>query len=127
MFKTVTNRNVTMSADNTIGILVTRRRDGQHGLEFRVAHAKAIETIEEDSDYPSKDSAVFNRERVRALFMSSPVFFSIEEAFLLAWKLEEKIGYVEYGIRKLDYSRVYFPASNRKRKRRWFSRQRAEV
>ncbi|HUC96555.1 MAG TPA: hypothetical protein VMR16_02715 [Candidatus Saccharimonadales bacterium] len=113
-----------MSADNTIGILVTRNRKG-NGLEFRVAHVHAIENLEYDPDYPANPKPVLSRKYARLLFGSAPYFTDEAAAWRYALKLEAKIerevGFpVEYGVERLDFSAVYFPASDRKRKRRGF-------
>lgn len=117
-------RSRSMSADNTIGILITRRRDGNAGNEYRVAHVQSIENMEyEPLDYPSVDHPLLNREWVRRLFGKSPVFLDLEDAFRLAKRLEKEAEYVEYGIRLLDFNQLYFPASDRKRQRRHFGRR----
>jgi hypothetical protein len=113
-----------MSADNTIGILVTRNRKGE-GLEFRVAHCQAIENLEYEPDYPAEPKPVLSREYARLLFGSAPYFTDEAAAWRYALKLEAKIerevGFpVEYGVRRLNFSAVNFPASDRKRKRRGF-------
>lgn len=115
-----------MSADNTIGILVNRRRDGQEGQEYRVAEAQAIENIYYEADYPSADRKVFNREWVRELFSKAPFFHQMENANRYAQRMLRRIegagGIVEYGVRIFDHSDTYFPASDRKRLRRRFGR-----
>lgn len=116
-----------MSADNTIGILITRRRDGQKGQEYRVAHAQAIENIEYQPDYPSAAHPVLNREYARSLFGSSKMFLNKDDAYREATRLYDAVGDVEYGIRELDYAAVYFPASDRKRKRRQRRYRRPEL
>ncbi len=113
--KIVAQRRQQMSADNTIAILVTRRRDGKPGSEFRVAHVMAVDNNwnQPDYPYPSKDHrAVFNREMVRANFSNSEVFYTKEEALKSAQELEKKIEIVEYGIRWFDFSAISFPASD---------------
>lgn len=113
-----------MSVDTTIGILVTCRRDGQPGQEFRVAHVRAIETISDEPDYPSTQNPVLNRERVRQCFAGSQMFTDREQALEAANRLlQKKGGYVEYGICELDYSNLHFPASNRTRRRRRHQRR----
>lgn len=111
-----------MSADNTIGILITRHRKGNEGNEeeYRVAHAQAIEDIYSQPDYPSVSNPVINRKHVREIFGGSHVFHSMKEAISAAERLKKIIGYVEYGICTLDHHEVCFPASDRKRRRRRF-------
>jgi hypothetical protein len=113
-----------MSADNTIGILVTRNRKGE-GLEFRVAHVQAIENLEYEPDYPAGPKPVLSREYARLLFGRAPYFTDEAAAWRYAHKLEAKIERefglsVEYGIRCLNFRAIFFPASDRKRKRRGF-------
>jgi hypothetical protein len=112
-----------MSADNTIGILITRRRDGQEGNEYRVAHVQAVENIEMNPDYPSADHPVLHRENVRRLVGRSSFFYSIEEANRTAELMEGCAGFVEHGIRVLDFASVFFPASDRKRRQRLHRRR----
>ena len=108
-----------MSTDNTIAILATRRRDGQSGLEFRIAEVMAIENIWHQPDYPSSmDNPVFNREVVRGNFAKSNVFYTKEEAFRAARDLEKKVEFVEYGIRYLEFISTFFPASDSMVRRR---------
>jgi len=90
-----------MSADNTVAVL--EMRDG-----CRVAHVQAIENINYKPDYPD-DNPVFNREWLIAYFGNSqvtPKYKALDDAFAL----EKKIGYVEYGVRILEYKGIDFPA-----------------
>ena len=113
-----------MSADDTTGIMITKRRDGQPGNEYRVAWAQAIENIELEPDYPSMAQPALNRESVRTLFAKSQVFFREEDALTAASRIESRWeGGTEYGIKKFDFSTLYFPASDRKRQRRQFRRR----
>ena len=119
-----------MSADNTIGILVTRNRKGE-GLEFRVAHVQAIENLTWGPDYPSGPNPALNREYARLLFGDAPYFTEEAAAWRYAFKLERKIladfGILEYGVKRLDFGQVFFPASDRKRKRRRNAELRKEL
>lgn len=106
-----------MSADNTIGILITRRRDGDEGQEYRVAHVQAIDNLWYKPDYPSVAQPVLNRHHTLLQFADASVFKEAEAAMYAAMCLEQDVGYVEYGIRLLNYTAIYFPAPNRKRPR----------
>ena len=107
-----------MSTDNTIAVLVTRRRDGKPGNEYRVAHVMALENIRFHRDYPSAVNPVLNREMILSIFGDCQVYYDPVEAREVASKMEEGHDFVEYGIEELDYSKLHFPATERKRKRR---------
>jgi hypothetical protein len=107
-----------MSTDNTIAILATRRRDGQPGLEFRVAEVMAIENIWHQPDYPSVDRPVLNREMVRGNFRKSNVFYNEEDARSAAKEMEKTIEFVEYGIKYFEFANTFFPASDSMVRRR---------
>lgn len=106
-----------MSADNTIGILATARRDGRKGLEYRVCHRQVIENIEYEADYPPRNP-VLNREEVLYTWGKSQVFTKYEDAQRAAWKLEADAGHVEYGVVDFAYPDIFFPASDGKLRRR---------
>jgi hypothetical protein len=108
-----------MSADNTILILGTLRRDGQPGYEYRVDNVQAAENVYDpiDPDYPSKENAVLVRDTVLYWFARAPVFFDELAAMKYAKKIERKQDIVEYGVKLCLFS-VYFPASDAKRARR---------
>lgn len=76
-----------MSADNGIYILPSPK-DGK--IEFRVAHAQAIENIDYDPLYEV------------LLFKNAPVFQTYKEAIVYADKLAEDYDFLEYGIGVLD-------------------------
>ena len=105
-----------MSADNTIGVLATNRPNGK-GLEFRVAHAQAIEDMDYEPDYPP-DHPVFNRVAVLAIWGESEVFNDHDQAMIAAEYMEAEHGYVEYGIVVFYHSRIHFPASDAKLRQR---------
>lgn len=106
-----------MSADNTVVVLMTRRRDRRPGTEFRVAYLQAAERLVEAPDYPSMVNPKLNRGEVRRYFAESDIFFEMERAFDHAQELEKQYVYVEYGIRFLDYRNLFFPAGDRPRQR----------
>lgn len=107
-----------MSAHNAIAVLITCRRDGKPGCEYRVARVIALENVTRDPDYPSADSPILNRQVVRNYFEACEVLYDSAEARQAALKLEEEHEFVEYGIVELDYSPICFPASERGKKRR---------
>lgn len=113
-----------MSADNTVAVLITKARKGD-GVEVRVAHVQALENIKYEPDYPSGKYRVLNRRWVRALFARARIFFNdVEAAWSYAESVEREVGYVEYGVEQFDFSNIYFPASDRKRSRRYMQRPR---
>ena len=99
-----------MPADTTIAIMVTRGHES--GYEYRVAVHQAIENLYWKPDYPA-DNPVLNRQEMIVRFRKSPVLRDMEKAEHLAHQLElkyESLGsYIEYGIKTLDYSNIFFP------------------
>lgn len=91
-----------MSADNGIYILVTK------GPEYRVSHAQAIDNIHynEDSDH---DPEFFNSDIVYDYFGECQVFTNEDDALKEATRLEEDIGWTEYGICSLYFEEETFP------------------
>lgn len=107
-----------MSADNTVIVLVTKGKNGR-GDEYRVAHVQASENMFGRADYPSdRDNAVVNREWVLDAFKGVRVFTDEGDAMKEAMEVEKSYWYVEYGVRVIDLSHIYFPASDRKRRQR---------
>ena len=80
-----------MSADNTVVILVTRRRDGRVGQEYRVAHCQAIENLWFSPDYPSEARPEVNREWLRSLCGEVDFLHSAEEALRQARRSSTQI------------------------------------
>ena len=113
-----------MSADTTTGMLITKRRDGQPGNEYRVAWAQNIGGIMDEPNYPpSMQHPILNRKLVRDIFAKSEVHFTEAKALVEASAIEGACRGTEYGIVKFDFSSLYFPASERRRKRRSFRRR----
>jgi hypothetical protein len=106
-------------SETMVALLVTRRRDGRSGFEFRVARVAASATITDNIDYPPLEPA-FSREVVRALFAGAQLFRSEIAARNFARRLQERRGIV-LELKVFDYSKVFFPASDgkRARRRRW--------
>lgn len=115
-----------MSADNTVILLITKGRDDWRGAEYRVAHVQAAENMTWEADYPSKDNPLFNREWVLDAFGRSRVFTDAADALGEAIRVEKQADYVEYGIVFVIHPKVYFPASDRKRRQRRFFRPRRQ-
>ncbi len=112
-----------MSADNTLLILATLRRDGLPGFEYRVAHVQAAGNITGpmEPDYPSAQHPVLHHETVLRAYAQAPLFFDETSARKYANRMEQRIiadcGIVEYGV-KLHQTNVYFPATDAKKARR---------
>lgn len=106
-----------MSADNTIVVLGTKRKDGQPGMEYRVAEIQAAENLTYQPDYPPT-KPVLNRWHLLIIFNGKRVILDKLEALETAQKLEKESGYVEYGISFWEYPEVFFPATDAKRRRR---------
>lgn len=111
-----------MSADNTIGILITKRSDGQPGQEYRVGYAQAIENAWEEPDYPG-DKSSMHRATVRRIWAKSPVYTDAGVARKAAVVMEVQQGYVEYGIVVYDHPNLFFPASPAKSRRNRMKRR----
>lgn len=77
-----------MSADNTI--LIAHFPNG----EYRVAE---IQNYEDYFDNSYTSAEMVDMKRTYS-FLDAPVFKTEDEATLYAEKLEEEIGFVEYGI-----------------------------
>lgn len=104
-----------MSADDTIGVLITAAPDGR-GVEYRVACAQAIENIFWDPDFGQRDCACnseeldgLNTESVIEVFGDAKVFSDRYEALTYANYLDNGDWPSEYGVHAYDYSHVPFP------------------
>jgi hypothetical protein len=97
-----------MSADNTVIVLATKRLDGR-GLEYRVVETQNAEDLTFPADYPS-ENPVYNHYALFDRFKDCKVFLDEEGAYTEAERLEEKAGFVEYGICLFDENpEVSFP------------------
>jgi len=76
-----------MSADNGIYILPSPT---PNGLEYRVAHAQAIENVDYDPMYEV------------LLFSKAPVYASEQEAVLAAFEKAKDYDVLEYGVAMLE-------------------------
>jgi hypothetical protein len=101
-----------MSADNTVGILKTS--NGIGGFEYRVAHIMAIDNLyySSDPDLPfSGDERVNDPdiliENARKMWMMCQVFDNEKDAKEEAKKIEQELGYVEYGIEVIEIDREF--------------------
>jgi len=96
-----------MSADNTIAILKTPRKDG--GFEYRVAHAQAIDNLWyapvewEDQNY-CKDG---NPKEIVRYFGDCEVFLDAKAASEKAKQLYDDCMYVEYGIQEYSFPKTF--------------------
>ena len=93
-----------MSADNTI--LVVRTRKG-NSYEYRVRHLQNAEMLDWDEktkDYTKdSDGWLYENDDVRIvnarwMMENAEIFTDKDAAMERAFDLEEKIGYVEYGV-----------------------------
>lgn len=108
-----------MSADNTIIVLETQGQNGTR--QYRVAHVQNAENLHEEPNYPPH-APVLNREAALdffggCYFFTDPGIAQREAEGMLA-EIEGDGGYVEYGICYEEHPAIFFPATDRKRKRR---------
>lgn len=95
-----------MSADNGIYVLRTVKWPTKEGsiylnpienrYEYRVAHCAAIDNLDWSDLY------------MPIYFSESKVFSSVQEAWTEAKKMEESIGWTEYGMFRIE-KETYFP------------------
>jgi len=103
-----------MSADNSIIVLTTTRRwirvdesARQYGKStpvYRVSHVQAWD----DFEYYKENAPFLVGSYLDFVFKDSPVFEDFSEAVKYAQQLEEKIGYVEYGIILVNFQEFSF-------------------
>lgn len=103
-----------MSADNSIIVLTTTRRwfradeyTRQYGTStpvYRVAHVLAWDNFE----YYKENAPFLVGSYLDLVFKDSPVFEELSEAVKYAQRLEEEIGYVEYGTIFVDFREFSF-------------------
>lgn len=110
-----------MSADNTVIVLKTKGKNG-NDAEYRVARVQCAENMAWEADYPSRDNPRLNRQWVLDTF-NGRVFTSANEALKQATRIKREATEVEYDVHMHDYSDVFFPATDRKRRQRRFVRQ----
>lgn len=106
-----------MSADNGIYILVTKDSHkktseyswtntfGKGVIAYRVAEAGAIDNLE----WYEKNQPYNIGYWLNSVFGKVRPVYSEEEALDIASKLEEEIGYTEYGVNKIDRLQYNFP------------------
>ncbi|KKN99068.1 hypothetical protein LCGC14_0143150 [marine sediment metagenome] len=93
-----------MSADNGIYVLESA------GPEYRVAHAMAIENINYNPDLPDDmGPPFFNMDWVNRLFGKCEVFTDINEAWKLAFKMEDEIMESDFPILEYGVSTIKMP------------------
>lgn len=98
-----------MSADNTIVILSLK---DQH----RVIHAQAVENIYFTYIPKDENSAHdYSFARIFQYFLDGNTSRTVEEAEKHARKLEEKIGYVEYGIKHIQINKTWLDITKKAR------------
>lgn len=86
-----------MSADNQISILVTA------GPQYRVSHVVGLDFfINADLDDPLTQ-AIFVMQ-----FSETEYFVNREDAIEYAFKLEDNVGYTEYGVGFLNYEQYEY-------------------
>jgi hypothetical protein len=93
-----------MSADNGIYIVSSIKDDGfgysnKNNLEYRVAHAQAIEDCEENDE----NEDIVDVYRFMQ-FHDAPVFTEKKKAWEFAIKEAEKYEFLEYGICSIDFN-----------------------
>ena len=85
-----------MSADNGIYIAEFPKEDGT--IEYRVAHAQAIENV----DYGTTQEQDAYRA---AIFGEARCFSNKDDAILFAHKEEESYDILEYGVSRIRFDR----------------------
>jgi hypothetical protein len=87
-----------MSADNGIYILETLAPNGM-GTEYRVKHQLAVENVDWDNDINdyTEDHKV-RIENAREMWKDCEVFTETKNANKEAKKIQDEIGWTEYGI-----------------------------
>lgn len=92
-----------MSSDNGIYVLSSMPKNATN-LEYRVAYASAIDNI---AYYP-KGTKMY-RAMLVSYFGRSKVFCTQKEAWDEALRLNNQIGYTEYGICEIPFLYDIFP------------------
>jgi hypothetical protein len=95
-----------MSADNCIAVLITPSPDGKE--EYRVIATQAIDNIYYD---PRKkhyeNNTEGNPKEIVKYFSSAKVFHNKNLAYQEANRLEEEVGWTEYGILDIELPHTY--------------------
>lgn len=109
-----------MSAENYYQVLITRARHGRTGVECRVLYGQ-YNSMAPKCDFPPERPRI-NRKEAIGSAAHEPVFANIDAAKRCAEEMDCEYE-TEHGIQVDDLRRVFFPASDRKRRRRRFFRR----
>lgn len=98
-----------MSADTTVLVVRTERRDGREGYEYRVRCVQNAEDLVDVPDYPSRRPVV-SRWFLLRNFADATVYYDGNLAQAEARRIEREMGFgLEYGIRWHRFNGVHFP------------------
>lgn len=98
-----------MSSDNAIYILKTQNSKLENLVEYRVAHAQAIDNIYWDHDRgETRQDGRFTPEETYIYFKECQPLYNEGQALSYAQKLTEQYPMLEYGICILDHSDQVF-------------------
>lgn len=92
-----------MSADNTIVILKSPKDDD---FEYRVLHCQGVDNIywnDEKEDYDDEPYA----PNLIEYFQACDVMNNETDAFKIACDMDQRVSYVEYGIRVINLPRPF--------------------